>query len=936
MTKVSNKKFLCKSLRAGSAVYLFTAGLAYSSLSQAQSEPATAPQAEATKGRTKEGAAPQEVKLEEVVVTGTQIRGIEPVGANAVGLDQTQIQLTGANDINQVLAQIPQSNFFLDNPEPGGTGPLASAANGAPRVPVSRANLRNIPGTGSGSGSPTLVLIDGHRVVPMGIEQSVVDPGVIPVGILERVEVLLDGSSAIYGSDAVGGVINFITRKRFAGTEITAHGGYADSYSSADASLTHGITWDTGGISLNYEFAKNSNILNNERSHELPLNWIGQTGGNFIGFTAPMVDDLTCDTSNIQNATAGASQSVIYSGASRVRGASFCAGNGYETYVPSQERNSGFLVFNQELSNSIQLDVTAFYTDRKQVSNTGAFMSTVTVQPTNANYLCITEFGCTAPQRVSFSYGPVLGHDSFYTETVTQVGQITPELTFNFGKDWQARTTFVWGKSDTSVDQDKLDTTRQNSLVAAGSINPYNIGSSNRATIDSLVYHFHNDAIQEFSQARVVADGPWLKLPAGDLRVAVGGEWMKTEVRRRITDATTLLLQPYRSASVDNLSAFAEFAVPLVSPDMAIPLVNRLSLSLSGRYDDYGDAGTPFNPKIATAYNPVDWITIRANWGKSFRAPNAIDELLVNSSQVRCIGAVGGCTGAFGQPPAAVAPPFPASPNNIYLFLTGTQPDLKPETSTSWSAGIDLLPPFIPGLKFSGSYWRIDFVDFISSPITTSVAQLFDNPALYTLSPTPAQQLAFVQQANGGEALLSFVNGAGYTVRYLADSRVRNLGGAIISGVDLSVQYRHAVGFGDVFGSVNATIPERNDFRINPLGAYTDVTKYDTPSYTLTANLGAQVGNFLTQATVRYRPGFTANPITPRLSPDVGSFAVIDLAFRYAFEGSGLFTKDVEATFNANNILDTAPPLNYTTAGGTYAGISNIGRFMQLGLSKKF
>lgn len=198
-------------LLAQSSAWAVTIGLSTSAFAQ---EVASNPQSAAGEqaAASSDDASPSSGS--DIIVTGSQIRGIKPVGSSVISQSREEIDALGVSDTRQVLAQLPQSNSFLGLPQPG-NGVIGA---GTLRVPVNRATLRNIPQVNGGSGQPTLVLIDGHRVVPSGIEQQVVDLAIIPQGIIDRTEIILDGASAVYGSDAVAGVINIITRKRFNGT----------------------------------------------------------------------------------------------------------------------------------------------------------------------------------------------------------------------------------------------------------------------------------------------------------------------------------------------------------------------------------------------------------------------------------------------------------------------------------------------------------------------------------------------------------------------------------------------------------------------------------------------------------------------------------------------------------------------------------------------
>jgi hypothetical protein len=140
--------------------------------------------------------------LNEVVVTGTLIRGIAPPSANLISLDPTAIAATGASNTNEVLNNIPQLGDF------GNTNAQVSRTNSF--LTVVRPNIRNLPGLTVSGGSTTLLLVDGHRLVGVGIQETAPDPNIIPPSLLERVEILPDGGSSTYGADAIGGAINFI------------------------------------------------------------------------------------------------------------------------------------------------------------------------------------------------------------------------------------------------------------------------------------------------------------------------------------------------------------------------------------------------------------------------------------------------------------------------------------------------------------------------------------------------------------------------------------------------------------------------------------------------------------------------------------------------------------------------------------------------------
>ena len=217
----------------------------------------------------------------DIVVTGTLLRGIAPVGTNVIAVSQKDVVATGAQSSNDLLAKIPQISNF--NAIPTGGGGFGQ--------PIVQTNLR---GLGASGGTTTLTLINGHRVVGSGILQTYVDPQVIPPGIIERVEVIPDGGSSIYGSDAIGGVINFITKKRLNGVEATGRYGFADGYQTLDGNVTVGKDWGSGSLFASYAYAWHNNLQGYER------NYVTQ---NFAAHGGADNRSFNCTPGNIQIGT---------------------------------------------------------------------------------------------------------------------------------------------------------------------------------------------------------------------------------------------------------------------------------------------------------------------------------------------------------------------------------------------------------------------------------------------------------------------------------------------------------------------------------------------------------------------------------------------------------------------------------------------------------
>src|SRR5271156_1353855 len=169
---------------------------------------------------------------EEVVVTGTSIRGVAPTGTNLINLSSADIEASGATTVQAMLADTPVISGF------GNSGEGSRIHNN-----YYQPSIHNLGASGSNA---TLVLIDGHQFPTGGTNHTTADPNVTPANMLERVDVIANGDSSIYGSNAVAGVINFVTRSRFDGLQLNAQADYLEGTSNFTGGVLWGTDWDHG------------------------------------------------------------------------------------------------------------------------------------------------------------------------------------------------------------------------------------------------------------------------------------------------------------------------------------------------------------------------------------------------------------------------------------------------------------------------------------------------------------------------------------------------------------------------------------------------------------------------------------------------------------------------------------------------------------------
>jgi len=206
----------------------------------------------------------------EIVVTGSSIKGVAPVGSNLVAVGRDDLEATGAQTVQQVLKSVPSVVGLMA----AGQGSFGSADGSGTNAPT-------IHGLGASASNSTLILINGHRLPVSGINHVLADPNIVAPLALERVEVLADGASSVYGSDAVAGVINFITRRHYNGLEATVQKGFADNYGTINAGALFGKDWDTGSFLISYNYSKRDNLAAKDRAY-VKADQTARGGRNFL------------------------------------------------------------------------------------------------------------------------------------------------------------------------------------------------------------------------------------------------------------------------------------------------------------------------------------------------------------------------------------------------------------------------------------------------------------------------------------------------------------------------------------------------------------------------------------------------------------------------------------------------------------------------------
>lgn len=896
----------------------------------------------------------------EIVVTGTMIRGVAPGGTNVIGVSQESVQETGASTVSQLLQTIPQFGSFNSFQAPIGGGNFQT---------TNRPNLRNLPGFTTTGSAATLMLVDGHRIVGMGISSTSPDADVIAPGAIERIEIVPDGGSAIYGSDAVAGVINFITRKNVNGVEADARYGFADNYHTFDANLTAGRTWDTGSLIVSYNYSQHDAIFGRDRDY------VKLYPANIAGIAVP-VTSLECSPGNVQALSPGAAGLTplgVYglpytpaTAASRLNVTNQCDPSDFASIYPKEHRHSVFAGLNQQLSDRLEFDVRAFYMNREMVSALDPYRVTTLIAPfPGIEGVAFSPFAGAHNATGGFEFhnvSYVLGgpQDGRRAHVSLETWGITPTFTYDIDGNWRARAMASYGESVTEQHTTDPNLAALPLAIAAGLINPYDPASSDPAAI-GVFTNFENfgRAEQQQFNTRLVVDGDLFTLPGGAAKIAAGAEYLRSDLDSQKGNAVPgfqnqgfpaqlvngiVVAAPVPALPIYKLdrnvkSLFAEVVVPVFGADNATGGLQELTLTAAGRYDKYNDVGDTFNPKFGVTWKPVDWVRLRGAWGKSFAAPSLADSAQADPTSLNWAS---GATFAFLVPtPLLVAQGYPApvaGQNSIVLL--GSKPGIEPQKATTWSAGVDIDPPMLPGLRLSATYFNIKYKGVIGIPPFTNQStyfEFFNNS--FVVNPTQAQ----IDAALAGAATTqgSACAPQPSCVYIIQDVRKQNLGEFNLDGIDFSASYATATSFGSIDLNVAGSYELNRKQSQSPTAPLADQLTANNSRLKMRSSVGTNIGNLRAQATWSHSQGYDISPALPVPSAQtkVASFNVIDLFFRYEVPGQG-FAKDLSFTLNVNNVFDEDPPVykaqSLTLANSGFANGATVGRLLQFGVSKKF
>jgi len=832
---------------------------------------------------------------EEIVVTGTSIRGVPPTGSGLISVSRDDARIIGAASTAELLATVPQLNSFNTAPRVSNGG-LGSFAPG----------LRGLPS------AATLPLMNGHRLISGSTQQTNPDYPFIPELAIERVEIVADGASAIYGSDAVAGVVNFITRKHVSGLEANVRYGMADDYSAFNAGAIFGKDWGSGSVVVAYQYQENSNITGADRDYR-SLDFRAAGGID--------TRSIVCPDANV-NLFAG----TIYAAPRLAPGTNTCDPRGPVDLLPENRTHSGFVSARQELSSKITVWADVLYSDRRDVVQ-AALPGQTFVLITAANPFFRAPPG-TGSLFGYFDFRPdrLVGADHFDQTFRVRTGNATAGIDIKLPGDFQASVygTFNWSRNDTF--QPGINTTALTAAAggttSATALDPFGYGTSPGVVAAILDNPTDFTNRQRTRIGAVKIDGPLARLPGGNVKVAVGAEYRRETYMQRGQSGGIGFPEDLER---DVQSVYAELFVPLFGDGNAAPMARSLTLSLSSRYDYYSDFGSTSNPKVGLTWAPVEGVNFRGSYGRSFRAPGLRDL----GSTVGSYYSAAALVDAFGARDPARGT---AQVNTILLY--GGNQDLEPETARTWSVGVDLQPRFAPNLSASVTFYDIKYDDVIGTPSGLG-ALLFSDPTFASRvirNPTAAALSAAITDT----VPFYYTFAAVPTIGNILDLRQGNFGVRKTNGIDFDVRYRQPTGFGTIFGGIAGNYILNYTNQLSPTSAESDSLEAGIPRATLRTTLGFTGGPVTLVNFVNYRAGVTASYATPVGSSLYSSngYTTVDLRLSVRLPDLG-FAHGTELGLQVNDLFDATPPFFPATdgIGGAY---NPIGRYAAMSLRTSF
>ncbi|WP_332877893.1 TonB-dependent receptor [Massilia sp. S19_KUP03_FR1] len=868
-----------------------------------------------------------EAPMQRIEVTGSSIKRLATEAALPVTtIKAEEFAQRGMTTLADVMMALPQS------------------ASLAPSNAGSGTNI-NLRGLGV---NRTLVLLNGRRLANEAIADGYANLDVIPMSALARVEILRDGASSIYGSDAIGGVVNFITKNAFEGTSLTAQYIQPEKKGGGDeqrATITFGkgnLATDGWNVYATIDGHRRSRLASKDRaelsSNEL-LTSIGRAPTLGSGGYASPANFTTSANKTAQNPYYKSGCTSPYS----IQGAkSTCIldANEYGTALYANEQVTFYARGTKNFSDDHSLSID-FMRGQEYILGTKNPSTSLAPNGINATVPATSKWYPGASGGVPAVAG-LKGEPLIVTWSVADLGlavtkdvQVNQRLSISDdGRigDWDYKAGLVYGVSTRKNYYDSGYVSGPGLItgLANGSLNPFGLqDAAGQAYLKSIAVDGaqNRDSKSTFAGIDVTASRTLMQLAGGSLALAVGADFHRDTTEDNKLGITSIVTyansSPSHGEGARNVAAlFAE---------LDVPITKALDLNFAVRDDHFSDFGNTINPKASFRYEPLKSLMFRGSANTGFRAPTLFDRY-----GYRLPGATGLTSAKWDDPvlcpsatPAvtgsgkAVAGYVASAVCNVALpKQTGSNADLVPEKSKGFTLGVVIEPA--KNLTVSVDYWNIRMTDML--------ANLPEQ--VYFLNPTKYASY-FVRNADG-------------TINYIKNTTM-NLGGQKAAGIDVSGSYafpRNAAGDfkiqldGTYLTQFDNQLEKDSEYvsNIGRFGLASNGTTSNLPIITFrwkhTLKLQWNNGDLGAQLTQNYNSGYhDQNLVAAEYFRDIEPYSVWNLTGTY----KGF--KNIVVVAGVTNLLDAKPPVtNHSgyTFGYLSSAASPIGRAYNLRLTYNF
>ncbi|MCL2915680.1 TonB-dependent receptor [Shewanella corallii] len=830
--------------------------------------------------------------VERIEVTGSRIQRTDMETASPVTtIDAASIQATGATSIDEVLQKMTSAGGAMTNPAVN-NGSLGNAS----------INLR---GLGS---QRTLVLVNSRRMVNSGTGAAArVDLNTIPVSMIKRIEVLKDGASAVYGTDAVAGVVNIILKDDFEGLEMNLQTGVSGHGDGEEVSfdITMGGSFDRGNVVMGIQYMDRGGVGQGDRDFsacpyaertnaqgELELYCAGSVYSEF----GHIYNGSDKNVTDLQGSASGEWKEFEDSDRYNYAPSSFL-------YTPMQRLNITALG-NYELTDDINLFAEAMHTKRWSSQS-------MAPQPIYTSF----DYDVATMGDALVSHGYKDGDEIAYYRRMSDVGdrlfsQVVDTSRVVLGLEGYLDSGFQW---DASINYGRNDSVEHlenlvnmgsvNEAIEAGTFNPLQQSSWQGESINEFVYTELNSGGSEMFIASANIAGELYELPAGYLGIAAGVEHRKDKawfVPDSLTSqglANDPKVEPTQG-EFDVNEAYVELAVPLLAD---LPGAQQVDLSAAMRFFDYSTFGSDSTWKLGLTWRVYDDLMFRGVASTAFRAPT-VNELF------------------SGESPSMDMITHPVAQEQA-VTIRGGNPNLTPEEADIMTLGMVYSPSWLDGMSLTVDYYDIEVTNAIALVDSQYIVdQCVDAQGNLINQGSALCQSAAVEMLPGNR--LQFNN------------QLQNIGAEKTAGIDVNLAYSFDAAGIDWRTSVDSTFLLKNEVTVTgDTVDYTGLITKLSGGYArnkTNMEVMAQGESWSAAYNVRFISGmddysFVSKP-EEALAPSTGSVFYHDVSASY------YLPKGWKVTAGVKNLFDKEPPYytGYNDSNTDPYSFDTMGRYFYL------